>query len=211
MDLANDCMNASVIAASTSGLPASMSPLILTSIPVNRVYQQLASTCVASSSQTETLAVSRLRVSSRPGFLPEFVSYRMLDAWSLHRSDLQQILLQGVPSANIHLGKKLKKYVQTNAPQTIRIEFSDGTSATCDVLVGCDGIRSNTRAQMMRDEAAITGRSEYLRCVEPRWTGTTAYRILTPASRLAAKNPNHSMLSGGQIVRMLYSTPPCTR
>ena len=70
MDLANDCMNASVIAASASGLPASMSPLISSSIPVTRVYQQLASTCVASSSQTETLAVSRLRVSSRPGFPP---------------------------------------------------------------------------------------------------------------------------------------------
>lgn len=32
MDLADDCMKAAVIAASTSGLPTSMSPLILSSI-----------------------------------------------------------------------------------------------------------------------------------------------------------------------------------
>lgn len=132
----------------------------------------------------------------------DVVSQCISDAWSLHRSDLLQILLKGVPSANTHLGKKLKRYVQDDVAQVMRLEFSDGTSATCDVVVGCDGIRSNTRAQMMRDEAAITGRNDHLRCIDPRWSGTTAYRVLTPASRLAARNPNHSMLSGGQVVSM---------
>ncbi|KAF8532306.1 hypothetical protein JB92DRAFT_1311780 [Gautieria morchelliformis] len=52
---------------------------------------------------------------------------------------------------------------------------------------------------MMKYEAERTRRRDYMRYIEPRWSGTITYRSMIPSARLAAKNPNHSLLSEGQI------------
>lgn len=122
------------------------------------------------------------------------------DPWTLRRGDLIRILLRRIPFRNIHLGKQLHKYGRDDTAAPLTLEFSDGTHAACDVLIGCDGIRSATRAQMMRHEAERTRRWEYLRYVEPRWSGTMSYRSIIPSARLATLNPRHSLLSGGQMV-----------
>lgn len=122
------------------------------------------------------------------------------DAWTLHRGDLIRTLQRRVPSRNIHLGKQLRKYSRGDTNSPLTLEFSDGTHASCDVLIGCDGIRSVTRGQMMRQEAERTRKRDFLRYIDPRWSGTITYRSLVPSARLAARNPNHSLLTGGQIV-----------
>lgn len=63
---------------------------------------------------------------------------------NVDRATLRQILLAGLRD-RIHFGKALDRYESSVAGVTAH--FSDGTSATGDVLVGADGIRSATRRQ----------------------------------------------------------------
>ena len=67
-----------------------------------------------------------------------------------------------------------------------RREWYDGNGmkAICDLLVGCDGIRSIIRQQMFRDLANQHNDQMYLRYTDPVWTGTAVYRALIPASQL---------------------------
>jgi len=65
---------------------------------------------------------------------------------------------------------------------------------------------------MMRDAAATgytppspgkeLGHISYARHARPVNSGTIAYRSLVDASKLRARNPDHPMLSGPQIVRL---------
>lgn len=125
---------------------------------------------------------------------------RLTDGRSLHRGDLLKLLLRRVPKSSTHLNKKLKTYVEDPRTGVITLQFADGTSATCDVLIGCDGISSKTRGQMMQHENERAGTQEYSRFISPRWSGTIAYRFLTPSAALKAKNPEHSLLNGAQVV-----------
>ncbi|KAF8589911.1 FAD/NAD(P)-binding domain-containing protein [Ramaria rubella] len=164
MGLAEDCIRASIVVASSSGLSASPG--------------------------------FKLRGNQSPhteyGLLP------FKDAWSLHRTDLLQILLRRVPTKHAHLQKKFASYTEDANTGEVTLQFADGTSAVCDLLIGCDGVRSPVRAQIMMHEAASSGSKECLRYVEPRWTGTIANRILINSKHLSARHPGHPMLSGGQ-------------
>jgi salicylate hydroxylase len=58
-----------------------------------------------------------------------------------HRGHLHQALLENVPRDIIHLGKKLVS--ATADPQNgVKLEFRNGTTATADILIGADGLRS---------------------------------------------------------------------
>ncbi|GJJ13748.1 hypothetical protein Clacol_008004 [Clathrus columnatus] len=126
-------------------------------------------------------------------------TFRRLDALRISRGDFMKILFNSVPSKNLRLGKKLTKYtfIRENGP--IGLQFSDGTRAICDVLVGSDGVRSTVRGQLMREKARLSDDDTFHKHVDPRWSGTIIYRSLIPRSRLAVQNPNHSLLSTGQI------------
>jgi len=67
--------------------------------------------------------------------------------------------------------------------KNIALFFSDGSSAVCDCLIGCDGIKSTVRKQIF-ETLANAGRPEYLSFVEPIWSGTVAYRGLIPTQRV---------------------------
>jgi len=54
---------------------------------------------------------------------------------------------------------------------------------------------------MMRELADVTQKQEFLRHMEPRWSGTVVYRTLIPSAPLAARMPKHPLLSVGQVVR----------
>jgi len=58
-----------------------------------------------------------------------------------HRGHLQQALLRHIPRNIIHLKKKLVS--ATVDPQDgVMMHFQDGSTATSDILIGADGIRS---------------------------------------------------------------------
>ncbi|KAJ4474467.1 hypothetical protein J3R30DRAFT_3509303 [Lentinula aciculospora] len=112
---------------------------------------------------------------------------------TFHRAQFQEVLLQHLPpSCRIHHSKRLKSYSQGRHGGPIRLSFEDGTHATCDVLVGADGIKSAVRncllqeyAEVSRDNGQLTGEQK----ISPRkeyvsWAGSIAYRALIPVERL---------------------------
>jgi 2-polyprenyl-6-methoxyphenol hydroxylase-like FAD-dependent oxidoreductase len=59
----------------------------------------------------------------------------------LHKILREEALRQGI---SIEYGKKLKG-IETNAPHCVMVSFEDGTFASGDLLIGCDGIHSRVR------------------------------------------------------------------
>lgn len=72
---------------------------------------------------------------------------------SASRVILRKILLSGLEE-NVHFNKKLTRY-ETLDNKQVRLFFSDGTSTTADVLVGADGISSQTRSQLLPNHKII--------------------------------------------------------
>lgn len=118
----------------------------------------------------------------------------------------------------LHTSKRLRSYVQS--PSGITLTFQDGSSATCDILVGADGIHSAVRRKLLEDTAdsytkqgKADDAQEILKAVEPAWSGTTAYRAVFPTQKLAADYPDHRALTVAMHVclahphRFLILTP----
>ena len=83
---------------------------------------------------------------------------------TLHRADLHGLLLQAVQQtgAVLHTNSTVQSFQQT--PQTIALQTSHGAQ-DADVLVGADGLWSNTRQQLLNDGFPVR-------------TGHLAYRAL---------------------------------
>jgi len=95
--------------------------------------------------------------------------------------------VEHLPDGVAHFGKRLSSFSSDGSDCPIRLQFYDGSTATCDLLVGCDGIKSTIRRQML-EEKAQAGRPELLSMIDPVWTGTIAYRGLIPVERLNHAN-----------------------
>lgn len=65
------------------------------------------------------------------------------------RTDLVDVMLARAAELNIpiHFGKKIVKITDNEETKTINVTFSDGTTDTADILLGCDGIHSAVRTQ----------------------------------------------------------------
>ena len=139
---------------------------------------------------------------------PYLTKPRSLAAHTFHRSVLQQVLAQHLDAGDrIHFAKRLASYSETSPTGPITLNFKDGTSATCDFVVGSDGIRSAVRRTMFNsfgDEAEKNGQAEEAarlrEMVEPIFSGQIAYRGLAPASALSPELVEYSR--GPQIVRL---------
>ncbi|KAJ3898483.1 hypothetical protein F5879DRAFT_611971 [Lentinula edodes] len=112
---------------------------------------------------------------------------------TFHRAQFQEVLVQHLPpSCRIHHSKRLKSYSQGRLGYPIRLLFEDGTYATCDVLVGADGIKSAVRNCLLQDQTEIaresgqpTDEQKTLTCKDHvSWAGSIAYRALIPVERL---------------------------
>jgi salicylate hydroxylase len=109
-----------------------------------------------------------------------------------------------------HFSKRLESYVHDDANKTVRMTFTDGSVATADVLVGCDGINSNIRYQLLETAAVgaeISGSKEGASTAEkfrnvkvPVWTGIKANRTIVPREALLKRCPNFRALSGMMLV-----------
>ncbi|CDO74180.1 hypothetical protein BN946_scf185043.g232 [Trametes cinnabarina] len=107
--------------------------------------------------------------------------------YTFHRAQLHQVFLAHIQDPRrIHLGKRFASYtLPTDPAGQIDINFKDGSTTTCDVLVGADGIKSNVRASMytqLADAAEGAGRADEafsLRsCIAPVWSGFVTHRAL---------------------------------
>ena len=112
---------------------------------------------------------------------------------TFQRAVLQQLLAKHLDAGDkIHFSKRLKSYSETPPAEPIVLNFKDSTTATCDLVIGSDGIRSAVRSTMfneLADEAEKRGETEEaarLRdMVEPVYSGQIAYRGLVPTSALS--------------------------
>jgi len=121
-----------------------------------------------------------------------------------HRAEFHGALLNRLPSScGTFPSKRLESYVQ-RPNDSIMLRFQDGSTATCDILLGADGVKSAVRKTMFH-EAAMWAESEHrnadaeqLRNLsEPRFSGFFAYRALIPSARLSSISPQHKGLSLG--------------
>jgi salicylate hydroxylase len=117
-----------------------------------------------------------------------------------HRADFQRVLLRTLPnSCKTHYSKRLRSYKQ-RLSGPIEVLFEDGSTTTCDVLIGADGLKSAVRRTFLA-EKAVWAKSEKRTAevaninasVDPVWSGTNAYRALIPAERLRERAPDHQV------------------
>lgn len=84
---------------------------------------------------------------------------------TMHRGDLMTALENRLPSGAVEMGRRVAGIVDG------RIEFTDGSTASADVIVGADGIHSAVRT-------ALLGRDQ------PTFTGVVAFRAVIPTERV---------------------------
>ncbi len=115
------------------------------------------------------VAVETRRIFGLDGAL--LLDYRcpqILTAWDR----MYDLLRQAFPSAHYHRGKELRAIDQTLGSVTAR--FTDGTTATGDLLLGCDGLRSSVRAIVLPE-------------TRPVYAGYVAWRGLVPEELFPAE------------------------
>lgn len=86
---------------------------------------------------------------------------------SVRRADFLDALVSLIPPGIAHFGKRLVSLSEN--PTGVDLFFEDGTSATADVVVGCDGIRSSVKEFVVPDE---------YRQSLPRYSGMYGYRAV---------------------------------
>ena len=120
----------------------------------------------------------------------------------VHRAEFHEVLLNRLSSrCRTFPSKRLESYVQ-QAGAPIMLRFQDESTATCDILIGADGLKSAVRKTMFH-EAAIWAESQHrnadaaqlLSRSEPRFSGVFSYRALIPGARLSSISPQHRVLS----------------
>jgi salicylate hydroxylase len=80
-----------------------------------------------------------------------------------YRAHLHGALLSHVSAARIHLSKAFQSVDSRDPSSPLTITFTDGSTATADILLGADGINSAVRRYFVPDSA-------------PKWTGWVAFR-----------------------------------
>jgi salicylate hydroxylase len=112
------------------------------------------------------------------------------------------MLLNKLPShCRTFSSKRLESYTQRPGGP-IELRFHDGSTATCDILLGADGIKSVVRKTMFQD-AALEAESqcrnadaaELRNLSELRFSGDFVYRALIPVARLSSISPKHRVFS----------------
>ncbi|KAF8432728.1 hypothetical protein L210DRAFT_3650186 [Boletus edulis BED1] len=120
----------------------------------------------------------------------------------MHRQQMVAILERHLPaSCTVHPKKRLVGYIEpeqedAHSTSPIRLEFADGTTATTDVLIGADGIRSTVRKTMFEAASKNDGedKTDLKQYIDATFTGITIYRALVAQEVLRKENPEHTSL-----------------
>ena len=85
--------------------------------------------------------------------------------FSVHRADLQSVLMKQLTSNTLRLGKKCVDFIQKEGEVTLR--FADGEQAVAEALIAFDGIYSPVRQKLLPE-------------VGLRYAGYTCWRAVVP-------------------------------
>jgi len=123
-----------------------------------------------------------------------------------HRAQFLDAFVNHLPAGTAHFGRRLLSYAPREDGQSIEMTFADSSNEWCDILIGCDGIKSMVRRQMF-EKKADNGLPDLRRFVEPVWSGITAYRGLISASAFPVDSNglSHSATQRPIMVRWLVS------
>ena len=113
-------------------------------------------------------------------FVPSFttLTFRTGESHLYHRAHFLEIFINRVPKGQALVGKRLVSYSQSETGP-IELSFTDGTTATCDVMIGCDGIKSAVRGHMYK-KMVDAGKPEMEQHIAPYFTGELNYRCMVP-------------------------------
>lgn len=89
--------------------------------------------------------------------------FGIINSFTIHRADLHEVLIRQLHPGTLLLNKQLKE-IEQGSP--ITLTFSDGSSATADYVIACDGIHSVVRKKLLPE-------------VKPRFAGYTCWRAVT--------------------------------
>ncbi|KAF9477282.1 FAD/NAD(P)-binding domain-containing protein [Pholiota conissans] len=106
---------------------------------------------------------------------------------TFHRADLQQALKDKM-TGRLHLRHRISS-VEERGDEVV-IHFQDGSSATCDLLVGMDGIKSTVRKSLLLKQNLPNSPS-----IDPVWSGIIVYRGLVSRDALKRALPGHLALT----------------
>ena len=74
-------------------------------------------------------------------------------AVALHRADLQSVLLHALPERSLHLGKILESFHEESSE--IQVRICGWRHNPLRPLIGCDGLHSHVRAQILGDSRPV--------------------------------------------------------
>lgn len=142
------------------------------------------------------------RKSDRPEGVDFYTLVTKGSLLTFHRAEFQTVLLRKIPpSYRIHCSKRLRSYEQQQGGP-ITLLFEDGTRASCDVLVGADGLKSAVRRSLLGEKVRRaqsqnnwSEAADITALIEPAWSGTNAHRALVPADRLRSRQSDHRALT----------------
>jgi salicylate hydroxylase len=89
--------------------------------------------------------------------------------YQLHRADLLAALAQHAGDRNFAFGRELRGLVPEG--RGVTLAFADGSTASADVVIAADGLRSHVRERLFA-------------APPPRFSGHVAWRALIPSERL---------------------------
>ena len=130
----------------------------------------------------------------------------LVGAIGFHRAQLLDLLASYLDTKSVttHFSKRLATYTQPLG-SPVQLTFTDSSTATADVLIGCDGIKSAVRRTMLsvaasRLEATGVAEDQALASrlrdsIEPVWSGWAAYRGVVPREMVESVYPNTRALS----------------
>ncbi|KAG6379291.1 hypothetical protein JVT61DRAFT_11746 [Boletus reticuloceps] len=142
------------------------------------------------------------RSDMREGGYPWFQTVHRDGPSLMHRQQMVAILERHLPaSCTVHAKKRLVGYIEpeqedAHSTSPFRLEFADGTTATTDVLIGADGIRSTVRKTMFEAASKDDGadKTDLKQYIDATFTGITIYRALVAQEVLRKENPEHISL-----------------
>ncbi|MBS4075633.1 FAD-dependent monooxygenase [Ameyamaea chiangmaiensis] len=110
---------------------------------------------------------------------------------TIHRGDLQQMMLEAIDPERVKFNKKLAMFHEDD--RSVTLEFEDGSQDRVDILVAGDGINSRVREILFGEE-------------EPLYTGWLAHRAIIPgaAARAAGADLNAKWWSDDRHIVCYY-------
>lgn len=114
-------------------------------------------------------------------------------AYSTHRHDVHELLLDALPADIIHLGLTAESVTNDADGERATVAFTDGTAVSARVVVGADGIRSVARKAVVEDD--------------PVFAGLIVLRGMAPASALPEGAVNDRIHLWAEGPRMMTTLP----